>query len=291
MPAGTDDPPLVRKDTLMPYADLHLHLLPGVDDGAPDLPTALAHARRMTAEGVAEATVTPHVGHPWFPVDVATIAERTAALQSALDAGRIPLRLHAGGEVHARHAPAVTPAELDVISHGPRGSRWVLVEVPFEGIDNAFVGACRRLRALGYGVLVAHPERAAGCLAGGLDRLSEEIAAGALLQVNVCSLLGNNGSEAQEAGERLVRGGLAFVLASDGHPGTREHTLRVGFDLALAAGASSTQAWRLTQANPRFLLEHGVPRGPVPMPRAPRPAAGRPLARDVARVLEAGRRR
>jgi protein-tyrosine phosphatase len=275
----------------MPYVDLHLHLLPGVDDGAPDLPVALDHARRMTDEGVTEATVTPHVGHPWFPVDVATIAERTTALQSALDARRIPLRLQAGGEIHARHAAAITPDELDVVSHGPRGSRWVLVEVPFEVIDDAFVAGCRRLRALGYGVLIAHPERAAGVLRGGLERLAEEIALGALLQVNVCSLLGNNGPEAQDAAERLVRSGLAFVLASDGHPGTREHTLRVGYDLAIRAGASSTQAWRLTQANPRFLLEHGVPRGPVPAPPRRLPRRARSLSGDVARALEAGRRR
>lgn len=52
------------------------------------------------------------------------------------------------------------------------------------------------------------------------------------------------------------------MLASDGHPGSREHTLRLGYVLALRAGASSVQAWRLTQANPRFLLAHGIPREP-----------------------------
>ena len=32
--------------------------------------------------------------------------------------------------------------------------------------------------------------------------------------------------------------------------------------LAQRAGASSVQAWRLTQANPRFLLTHGIPSAP-----------------------------
>ncbi len=75
-----------------------------------------------------------------------------------------------------------------------------------------------------------------------------------MLQVNACSLLGRHGEEARRTAERLVRGGLAWVVASDGHPPHRAHTLRSGYALAREAGVSATQAWRLTDANPRFLL-------------------------------------
>ena len=68
----------------MSYVDLHLHLLPGVDDGPPDEAASLVHAERLAREGVHEATVTPHIGHPDYPLDVATIAERTRALQAAI---------------------------------------------------------------------------------------------------------------------------------------------------------------------------------------------------------------
>ena len=78
--------------------------------------------------------------------------------------------------------------------------------------------------------------------------------------MNVCSLLGNNGLEIQETAVALLRSGLAYVIASDGHPGMRDHTVALGFVLAQRAGASSIQAWRLTQDNPRFLLLHGIPR-------------------------------
>jgi protein-tyrosine phosphatase len=115
------------------------------------------------------------------------------------------------------------------------------------------------LTDLGYGLVLAHPERSAGALGGGRERLEALRADGALLQVNVCSLLGNHGLRVQESATALVRAGMAFCLASDGHPGTREHTLQLGFHLLLRAGASSAQAWRLTQANPRFLLRSGVP--------------------------------
>ncbi len=279
----------------MSYVDLHLHLLPGVDDGARTLEDSLAHARRMTSEGIHGAAVTPHVGHPWFPLDTTQIPARVAELQTALRAERIPLTLHAGGEIHARHLGEIGAEELDLVAHGPAGARWVLAEVPFAGIDAAFCAALERVRGLGYAALIAHPERAEGFAETGLELLRPALAAGALLQVNVCSLLGHNGAEAAEAGARLVRSGLAFVLGSDGHPGTREHTLRLGFDLALRAGASTTQAWRLTQANPRFLIDQGIPAAPVRLPVAPEvgrrtPGERRRLEGDVRRVIAAGRR-
>jgi protein-tyrosine phosphatase len=111
--------------------------------------------------------------------------------------------------------------------------------------------------------VLAHPERSADAgTPAGRDALRELLAKGMVAQVNVCSLLGNNGLDVQETAVDLLRAGHAYVIASDGHPGTRDHTLRLGFVLAQRAGASSVQAWRLTQANPRFLLTHGIPQAP-----------------------------
>jgi protein-tyrosine phosphatase len=238
----------------MALVDLHLHLLPGVDDGPPDTAASLVHAARIARDGVREATVTPHVGHPDYPLDPATIPARTRALQDALDAAGIELRLHPGGEIFPGGATALGRDHLDVIAHGPPGARWVLLEVPFDGIGAEFLRAADHVRRHGFGLLIAHPERAAGLLPDGLRRLGPAIAAGALLQVNVSSLLGRHGPEAWDAAERLVRDGHAYVLASDGHGGTRSDTL--------AAGARVRGGHRLTEANPRFLLEHGIPPGP-----------------------------
>ena len=246
----------------MSHVDLHLHLLPGVDDGPPDEGASLVHAERMARAGVHEATVTPHVGHPDFPLDVRAIPDRTRALQAALDAAGIELRLHPGGEVHPDGAAALTGDELDVIAQGPPGARWVLLEVPFAGVGARFLEACRHVRRHGFALLIAHPERAAGLLRGGLARLRPVLEDGALLQVNVCSLLGRHGPEAHDAATRLVRDGVAYVLASDGHGSTRPHTLAEGRDAAREAGASALRSRQLTGANPRFLLQHGIPAAP-----------------------------
>lgn len=274
----------------MSNVDLHLHLLPGVDDGPADEAASLVHAARMVAEGVHEATVTPHIAHPWFPgFDPATIAERTRLLQRALDREGLALRLRTGGELHPDAAADLDASVLELVAQGPAGARWVLLEVPFAGVDVAFAETAARIRAKGFGLVIAHPERAEGLLSGvGIAILRRELEQGSVLQVNVCSLLGMHGDEARDAARRLVRSGLAYVLASDGHGGARGHTLAAGLAAAQAIGASELQSWQLTQANPRFLLRHGLPKA---APRTRRDAT-RPAQRQrVANTLAAARAR
>jgi protein-tyrosine phosphatase len=239
------------------YADLHCHLLPGIDDGAKTMEDTLTHARRLHAEGVRDVACTPHVKRAHFPrVSLYELADRRAEAQREIDRDGLAVRLHPGGELAHEDALTLSPEELDLIAQGPEEAPWLLLECPFAGLDDEFEDAAARLSDLGYGLLLAHPERAAG----GHERLPALLEDGALLQVNVCSLLGNHGLDAQDLAVELVRNGLAYCLASDGHPGTREHTLQLGFHLLIRAGATGVQAYRLTQANPRFLLTQGTPR-------------------------------
>lgn len=249
----------------MTYVDLHSHILPGLDDGARTLEDTIRFARRLDAEGVRDVATTSHIKRAHFPrVDVTQLAERRKAVQSALDAEGIDVRLHPGGELADEDALELPDHELELIAQGPAHARWLLLECPFAGFDHVFDAAVGRLSDLGYGLLLAHPERAAGPL----DRLEPHIEAGALLQVNVSSVLGDHGPEARETAARLVRQGRAYCLASDNHPGSRERLLSSGYDALVRAGASEVQAERLTQSNPRFLLREGIPRLPVEIPSA-----------------------
>jgi protein-tyrosine phosphatase len=245
------------------YVDLHSHLLPGLDDGAPTMGETLRHARRLDAEGIRDVACTPHVKRAHFPgVDLSELADRRARAQRALDADGLSVRLHPGGELAHEDALELDECELELIAQGPSHAPWLLLECPFAGLDDEFDAAAAHLSRLGYGLLLAHPERAAD----GLERLRPLLDAGALLQVNVSSLLGNHGPEARETAARLVRNGLVHCLASDGHPGTREDTLQLGLHLLARAGAGAAQALRLTQSNPRFLLREGNPRLRLPLP-------------------------
>ena len=241
----------------MSYVDLHLHLLPGADDGARDERESIRFAQRLVREGTGEVTVTPHVGVP-MGIDPDEVAGRTERLQAALDAEGVPLRLHPGGELHPGGARDLDRGELELIAHGPAGRRWLLMEVPFTGIDEHWVETVAHLRDLGFAVLVAHPERAAGFLRTGLALLEGPLEHGARLQVNTCSLLGRQGPEAQRGAEHLLRTGLAHVLATDAHPGSREHTLRDAHRAARALGLPEARCRALLAERPRALLRSGI---------------------------------
>jgi protein-tyrosine phosphatase len=246
----------------MSYVDLHCHILPGLDDGAATMEETLRHARRLHAEGVRDVACTPHIKRAHYPdIDVADLSALREGAQRAIAAEGLGVRLHPGGELAHDDALLLHPHQLRHIAQGPAGARWLLLECPFAGIDDDFIAAAERLRNLGFGLLLAHPERAAD----GHEHLWPLLEQGALLQVNVCSLLGNHGLDVQELAADFVRRGLAYCLASDGHPGTREHTLQLGFHLLIRAGATGVQAYRLTQSNPRFLLTQGMPRLAQPL--------------------------
>ena len=245
--------------------DLHSHLLPGLDDGAATMEETRRFARRLETEGVRDVACTSHIKRAHFPnIDIHELAGRREAAQSVLDADGLDIRLHQGGELADEDALELDEHELQLIAQGPAHAPWLLLECPFAGIDHVFDAAVNRLTGLGYGLLLAHPERSAGSL----DRLEPHLSAGALLQINVSSLLGDHGPQARETAARLVRGGRAYCLASDNHPGTRELTLPLGYRALVRSGVSEHKAERLTMTNPRFLLREGIPRLGVPQPSA-----------------------
>jgi protein-tyrosine phosphatase len=238
--------------------DLHCHLLPGLDDGAAGMADTIAHARRLEAAGVLDVACTPHIKQADFPrIEIGRLAALREEAQRALDAHGIAVRLHGGGELAHEEALWLGADDLELIAQGPADARWLLLECPFEGLEEDFVEAAERLWALDFGVLVAHPERAAA-IPGAERRLRSLAARGALLQVNATSLLGRHGAAARAGAERLLREGRVWCLASDGHPGTRDDTLGCAGP-ALARLGLGALASELTRDNPRTLLRDGAP--------------------------------
>ena len=184
------------------------------------------------------------------------LAGRREAAQRAIDADGLDVRLHPGGELADEDALELDERELELIAQGPEHAPWLLLECPFEGLDDVFDAAVARLTGLGYGLLLAHPERAAGAL----DRLDPHIEAGALLQVNVSSLLGDHGPQARETA-RPARAPRAAPTASPRTripaPASARSRSATGRWCAPARARSRPQ--RLTQSNPRFLLREGIP--------------------------------
>ncbi len=237
--------------------EIHCHLLPGIDDGARDLDDSVDMAAVAAADGTATILATPHVRSD-FVTDVSILPELVAELRANLALAGVKVEVHCSGELGHELVGRLGQVELETIASGPSGRRWLLVEAPFDGLGEEFTAATGELRARGFGVVIAHPERSPGVLEGCREALGLEIERGSLLQVNQWSLTGGHGAEAEAAGLALLRQGRVAVLASDSHPGWRRPTLSVGAAAAQAAGLDAGSAALLVTDRPASLVRDGI---------------------------------
>jgi protein-tyrosine phosphatase len=247
----------------MDYVDLHFHLLPGVDDGPHDLSASLDLARAALADGTSTVVATPHVRPEIGLTDAVEIDDRVGELRAHLAAARIPLEVRCGGELGHAMAFRLRHWELDLLAQGPPGARWLLVEIPFDGIGEDFHAATAELRARGFGVLVAHPERSADAALDGAAGLRSELAAGSRAQVNALSFTGGYGADARRAAWELLAEGLVAVVASDAHGPTRPPALRPALEALVDGGLAPATAVALVGSGPRDLLAQGLRPGAV----------------------------
>jgi protein-tyrosine phosphatase len=236
--------------------DLHIHLLPGVDDGPADLGEALALAADAVRDGTRIAVATPHA-RLGYVTDVSELPDRVADFQLALVREGIPLEVRVGAELGHGMVDRMSQRELETIAQGPPGARWILLEAPFPGIGPSFHDAADELRERGFGVLIAHPERAAR-LGEDLASLRHEVLYGSALQVNVWSIAGRHGEEARAIGLRLVREGLATIVASDAHADWRRPLISRAMRDLERAGLDPMTIRSLAVTGPRRLLETGL---------------------------------
>jgi protein-tyrosine phosphatase len=238
----------------MSYADIHFHILPGVDDGPSSMDESVALAAAAVADGSRVVVATPHV-RTGFLTEVSELPDRVRELQDRLAREQIGLAVRRGAELGHDMVGRLSQAELDSVAHGPPGGRWLLVETPFVGLGDEFTAATDELRDRGFGVVVAHPERARD--AAGFA-LRHELGRGSVLQVNAWSLVGRHGPEAYERAHALLKAGSVGLIASDAHGGRRQPALTLAVAACGQAGLTAHDATRLVGSTPHRLLERGL---------------------------------
>lgn len=242
--------------------DFHSHLIPAVDDGAPDAATGLTGLRAFAAQGTATCITTPH-----FDGSLTKQPEALAARLAEFDAGWEALQRAMQGETGLPRLERGTEVMLDDpdpdlsdarlrLAGGP----FVLCEFPAMRLPPNAEWAVLNLRQHGWRPIIAHPERYRNH-DDRLSALSRCRAAGAFLQVNAGSLLGQHGDRALAIARALLQEGWADYLASDYHARGVPATARA-VALLRERGAEA-QIRLLTEQNPARILTGD---DPLPVP-------------------------
>ncbi len=194
--------------------DLHCHILPGIDDGAPDLATAMAMAKMAVEDGITHIACTPHVINGVYDNDPARIGAAVERLQQELAVAGVELKLLCGADVH------IAPDLLQRLQAGGvrvlGRSHYFLLEPPHHVRPPAVERFVKSLIAGGYIPVITHPERLTW-IEQHYPVFEELSDSGAVMQITAGSITGRFGRRAKYWSERLLDEGRVHLVASDAH--------------------------------------------------------------------------
>src|SRR5688572_2617905 len=242
--------------------DFHSHLMPGVDDGANDLEEARTGLQTMQQQGIRTIVTTPHIRASQTVRDddvtpyLARLDKAFSALLELVLAEFQELRLDRGVEMMLDIPnPRLEDSRLRLA-----GSNFVLVEFPFMNIPPNSTEALRHIRIGECVPVIAHPERY-GNMSRNIRLLEDWRDAGAWVQVNSGSLVGQYGANARRLAWYILERGWADYLSSDYHSRGRCSVRQAVVELEERGGKEQLQL--LTVTNPERMLRSDTPL-PVP---------------------------
>lgn len=200
--------------------DIHTHILPNIDDGSESLRESLEMLRLAYRGGTTELVATPHYMDQGLYENEydAFLEDRFARLQEAAEEHDIPVKLFLGQEIF------MVPNLMELLfagkAKGLNGTRYLLVEFPFERYEAWCDSVLRHAYREGYIPVIAHPER--------YHYVMEDphfayrwLEQGYLLQLNKGSVLGQFGREVRHTARILLFEQMVHLVASDAHRSDR----------------------------------------------------------------------
>ncbi len=205
---------LLPPDNFLLNTDIHSHILPGIDDGAPDLESALQLINGLYALGFRTCIATPHIIGDLYRNNAVTIGAALSNVQEACRHEGIDMEISAAAEymlddyfmeLLQQEQPLLT------LKHNIVLTEFAYIAEPQNIEDMAFA-----IITAGYQPVLAHPERYFYFHRNyeAYYRLKE---LGFHLQVNLLSLTGYYGKEVSKAAHFIIDKDLASLLATDLH--------------------------------------------------------------------------
>lgn len=201
--------------------DIHIHILPGVDDGAMDEKEAEDMLSLAATQKIKTLIATPH----YYPGDKTYDKEKVEMayqwLKEKADEKKIDLYL--GGENYY-HSSLVEDLE-NGRAKSLADSNYVLIEFHPGCTYHKLSEAVRSLVEGGYHPVLAHIERYK-VLEGDKENRDELKKMGARFQINAGSVLGGFFDERAKECIRMVKNGEIDYIASDAH-NTNSRTIKI----------------------------------------------------------------
>ena len=195
-------------------ADMHSHILPGLDDGAETLEKSLGLVEKMVGLGYQKLIMTPHIMGDFYKNTPEGIQEKLNLLQNAVQEKGWPIQLGFAAEYY------LDEWFIRKLENNEKlltfGDNYLLFETSYINEPSFLKDAVFQIQSAGYKPVLAHPERYT-YLYGKFNDLEKLREAGVLLQLNLNSLGGYYSEGAKRVAEKLVDGKLVDFAGTDAH--------------------------------------------------------------------------
>lgn len=189
------------------FVDNHSHVLYGVDDGVRTLEESLKILTLMEEVGVRKLWCTPHIMED-VPNKTQDLKDRFEQLKEAWK-GSVELDLASENMIDNLFVERL--AKKDFLLHG---ENKLLVETSTWAAPLDFWNIIDNILDAGYIPIIAHPERYGYMKMEDYSRLMEK---GALLQMNLASIIGVYGEAVAKRAQNMLSKGMYSMTGTDCH--------------------------------------------------------------------------
>ncbi|KQB99702.1 tyrosine-protein phosphatase [Pedobacter sp. Hv1] len=194
-------------------ADMHSHILPGIDDGAKTLNDSLMLAKRFKSLGFRKLVATPHIMADYFRNTPDTVNRALDTLREGLLQNNIDLEVDAAAEYYLDETFESKIAKKEVLTFG---QNFLLFELSYINAPHNLFEVIAKIQDAGYQPVLAHPERYPYYY-NSIESHQQIRDTGCFLQLNTISLTGYYGKSSKQTAEELIDNYCVDFLGTDMH--------------------------------------------------------------------------
>lgn len=194
-------------------ADIHSHLIPGIDDGAKTMEDSILLLRELEAMGYTKIVTTPHTMVDFYPNTTETILSGLEKVREAIKENDIKLEISAASEYY------IDDSFMKLVETQPLltvHKNEVLVEFSMVYEPPMLNNTLFAMQTNGYKPIIAHPERYMS-FHNKFEKFEELKDRGCLLQLNLLSAAGYYGRNVQEVALKILAHGMYDYCGTDMH--------------------------------------------------------------------------
>lgn len=210
---GKKSEPLVPLRELGLVCDMHSHLIPGVDDGAPTAEESIKLIKGLNQLGYKKLILTPHFMTGFYNNTADGVKEKLETLKAELARQSVDIDVSVAAEYYIDYD---FMNDLSVKPMLTIGDKRLLFECSFTNQHRNFDETVFEMQINGYKPVLAHPERYT-YWHGSTSLMHEYHDRGIMFQINILSILGAYSPGTTKAARTLIDEGLCDFIGTDLH--------------------------------------------------------------------------